>query len=64
MDGIFNVTGINGLDGTVFARCTTMEKASKAKEMLEANGFFGMVDIIQDKTPMDVVQIDGKTISL
>ena len=33
---LFNVIGIDDLEGMVFARCTTIEKAQNAKELTEA----------------------------
>lgn len=61
---LFNVIGIDDLDGVVFARCTTFEKAQKAKKILEANGFEDMLDIVQDKLSIDVIEIDNKVIEL
>ncbi len=62
--GLFNVIGMDDLEGTVFARCTTYEKAQKAKELLEAEGFEDMLDIVQDEIPVDVIEIDGEYIEL
>ena len=61
---LFNVAGMDDLEGAVFARCTTYEKAQKAKELLEAEGFEDMLDIVQDKMPVDVIEIGGKLIEL
>ena len=61
---LFNVIGLDDLEGVVFVRCTTFEKAQKAKELTEANGFEGMLDIVQDETPVDVIEIGGKLIEL
>ena len=61
---LFSVIGIDDLDGVVFARCTTCEKANRAKELLEANGFEDMVDIVRDRIPIDVIEIDGEYIEL
>lgn len=61
---LYNVIGLDDLEGVVFARCTTFEKAQKAKELTEANGFEGMLDIVQDETPVDVIEIGGKLIEL
>ena len=61
---LFNVIGLDDLEGVVFARCTTFEKAQKAKELTEANGFEGVLDIVQDETPVDVIEIGGKLIEL
>ena len=62
---LFNVVGMDDLEGTVFARCTTYDKAQKAKELLEAEGFEDMLDIEQDEMlPIDVIGIGGKLIEL
>ena len=61
---LFNVVGMDDLEGTVFARCTTYEKAQKAKELLEVEGFEDMLDIVPDEMPVDVIEIDGKLIEL
>lgn len=61
---LFNVIGIDDLNGMVFARCTTFEKAQKAKRMLEAEGFEDMLEIVQDKLLIDVIEIDNKVIEL
>ena len=46
---LFNVVGIDDLEGTVFARCTTLAKAVIAQDKLEKEGFEGMLDIVQDE---------------
>lgn len=61
---LFNVIGIDDLDGMVFARCTTFEKAQKAKTLLEANGFEDMLDIVQDELLIDVIEVDNRMIEL
>ena len=61
---LFNVIGMDDFEGIVFARCTTYEKAQKAKVMLEAEGFEGVLDIVQDEMPIDVIEIDGELINL
>jgi hypothetical protein len=61
---LFNVVGMDDLEGTVFVRCTTYEKAQKAKELLEAEGFEDMLDIVQDEMPADVIEIGEKLIEL
>ena len=61
---LFNVVGMDDLEGTVFARCITYEKAQKAKEFLEAEGFEDMLDIVQDEMPIDVIEIGGDLIEL
>ncbi len=61
---LFNVIGLDDLDGLVFARCTTIAKATIAKNKLEKEGFEGVLDIVQDNTPIDTIEIDGKIIEL
>lgn len=60
----FIVYSVGVLDGIVFARCTTYEKAQKAVELLGKEGFEDMVDILQEETKIDVIEIDGKMIEL
>ena len=45
-------------------RCSTYEKAKKAKELLENEGFKDVPDIVQDEMPVDVIEIDKKLIEL
>lgn len=61
---LFNVIGIDDLEGMIFAKCTTFEKAQKAKTLLEANGLEDMLDIVQDELSIDVIEIDNKMIEL
>lgn len=61
---LFNVIGIDDLEGISFARCTTYEKAQKALKLLEAEGFQDMLDIEQDQLPIDCVKIGGKILEL
>ena len=62
--GLFNVVGMDDLERTVFARCTTLAKAVIAQGKLEKEGFEGMLDIVQDEIPIDTIEIDGKIIEL
>lgn len=61
---LFNVMGIDDLEGITFARCTTYEKAQKALQLIEAEGFQDMVDIEQDQLPIDCVIIGDKFLEL
>lgn len=64
---LFNVIGMEDteMEGLVFARCTTYEKALKVKEILETKeGFEDMVDIVQDLSPVDVFMIGGRIIEI
>ena len=64
MNKLFNVVGLDDLEGMTFAICTTYEKAQKAKELLEKEGFEDMLDIIQDEMPIDIIEIGGELINL
>ena len=55
---------MDDLEGTTFARCTTYEKAQKAKEILEAEGFEDVLDIVQDKISVDVIEVDSQLLEL
>ena len=61
---LYNVIGLNDLEGTVFARCTTLAKAVIAQSILEKEGFEDMLDIVQDEMPIDVIEIGGELIEL
>ena len=61
---LYNVVGMDDLEGTTFARCTTYEKAQKAKEILEAEGFENVLDIVQDEIPVDVIEVDSQLLEL
>ena len=64
-DRLFNIVGLDDLEGIVFARCTTLAKAVIAKDMLEKEGFEDMLDIVvQDEMPIDTIEIGGKLIEL
>ena len=61
---LYNVIGIDDLEGDVFSVCTTLEKAVIAKKILEDGGLEGCIDIVQDKIPVDTIEINGKLIDL
>lgn len=61
---LYNVIGLADLEGTVFASCTTYEKATKAKKMLESAGLKNFIDVVQDELPVDVIEINGEIIEL
>ena len=61
---LYNVIGLADLEGTVFASCTTYEKATKAKKMLESVGLENYIDVVQDELPVDVIEINGEIIEL
>lgn len=62
-ENIFEVVGIDDLEGLTFAICTTREKAQKAKELLEELGFENLLEIIQSN-PIDKIIIRGELIEL
>ena len=64
MDRLYNVVGLNDLEGTTFARCTSLEKAKIAKSKLEKEGYEDMLGIVQDEIPVDILEIDGELIEL
>ncbi len=61
---LYDVVGIDDLEGTVFAMCTTLEKAKVAKKKLENAGLEGSLDILQSEIPVDAIELDGKLVEL
>lgn len=61
---LYNVVGVDDLEGMTFARCTTMDNAVKAKKLLENNGFEDMLEITQDNLAVDMLEINGELIEL
>lgn len=61
---LYNVVGIDDLDGMVFARCTTLAKAIMAKAMLEDEGYECMLRIAKDKIVVDELVIGDEVIDL
>jgi len=61
---LYNVVGTDDLEGVIFASCTTHENARQAKELLEAGGWEGMLDIAQDELPLDTIKINDEIITL
>ncbi len=61
---LYNVVGLDDLEGVVLARCTTPQKAQKAKELCEEQGWEGMLEIVQDEIPIDTVELNGELINL
>lgn len=43
---LYNVCGYEDVDQLFFARCTTYEKAEKAKKLLEKEGFIDCLEIL------------------
>ena len=61
---IWEVNGIDDLEGTVFAQCSTKEKAEKAMKLLEKEGFEGMLVVEQSGLRFDQLIIGEKLIQL
>lgn len=66
MDGmqIWEVNGIDDLEGTCFAQCSNKEKAEKAMQLLEENGFDGLLVIHQSNLRVDQLLIGDQFIQL
>ena len=56
---LYNVIGTGDLKGTTFAKCTTYEKAQKAKEILGIHDLKDKLEIVQDEMPVDVIEVDS-----
>ena len=61
---IWEVNGIDDLEDTCFAQCSTKEKAKKAMQILEENGFENMLEVRQSCLKLDQISIGGKLIKL
>ena len=61
---LYDVVGIDDLEGTVFAMCTTLEIGKVAKKKLENAGLEGPLDILQSEIPVDAIELDGKLVEL
>lgn len=61
---IWEVNGIDDLEGTCFAQCSTKEKAEKAMQILEENGFEDMLVVKQSSLQLDQLMIENKLIQL
>lgn len=61
---IWEVNGIDDLEGTCFAQCSSKEKAEKAMQILEKNGFENMLIVEQSRLRLDQLSIEDKLIQL
>lgn len=61
---IWEVNGIDDLEGICFGQCSTKEKAEKAMRILEENGFEDMLVIKQSNLRLDQLLIENKLIQL
>lgn len=61
---IWEVNGIDDLEGICFAQCSTKEKAEKAMRILEENGFEDMLVIKQSNLQLDQLLVEDELIQL
>lgn len=61
---IWEINGIDDLEGICFAQCSTKEKAEKAMRILEENGFEDMLVVKQSNLRLDQLLIENKLIQL
>lgn len=61
---LYNVVGIDDLEGLTFARCTTLKNANKAMMLLEDEGYEYMLRIEKDKIIVDEVVINNEVVDL
>lgn len=61
---LWEVVGIDDLEGSVFAQCTSKDNAEKAMELLEASGLKDCLKIQQSNLFVDRVEINLQQIDL
>lgn len=61
---IWEVNGIDDLEGICFAQCSTKEKAEKAMRILEENGFGDILVVEQRNLRLDQLLVEDKLIQL
>lgn len=61
---IWEVNGIDDLEGICFAQCSTKEKAEKAMRILEENGFGDILVVKQSNLRLDQLLVEDKLIQL
>ena len=61
---IWEVNGIDDLEGICFAQCSTKEKAEKGMRILEENGFEDMLVIKQSNLQLDQLLVEDELIQL
>lgn len=61
---IWEVNGIDDLEGTCFAQCSTKEKAEKAMRILKENGFGDILVVKQNSLRLDQLLIEDRLIQL
>ena len=61
---IWEVVGIDDLEGNTFAQCTCKENADKALDLLERQGFEEVLEIRERNLLLDKIELGGSIISL
>ena len=61
---IWEVVGIDDLEGTTFAQCTCKENAEKALDLLERQGFEDVLEIRESNLLLDKIELGGNIIPL
>ena len=61
---IWEVVGVDDLEGSTFAQCSTEEKANKAMKLLENEGFEDMLRVKQSSLRIDQIIIGDKFVQL
>ena len=61
---LYNVVGIDDLEGLTFARCTTLKNANKAMMLLEDEGYECMLRIEKDEIVVDEIVYGNEVIDL
>lgn len=61
---LWNLIGIDDLEGLTFGRFSTQVKAEKAKEILENIGLDDALDIVQDSMDIDTIELSDKIIEI
>ena len=61
---IWEVVGIDDLEGNTFAQCTCKENAEKALDLLERQGFEDVLEIRESNLLLDKIELGGSIISL
>lgn len=61
---IWEVVGIDDLEGNTFAQCTCKENAEKALDLLERQGFEDVLEIRESNLLLDKIELGVSIISL
>lgn len=61
---IWEVVGIDDLEGNTFAQCTCKENAKKALDLLERQGFEDVLEIRESNLLLDKIELGGSIIPL